>query len=87
MPKVQLGNMPEAKPQSQFVTQITPRMFERRQGFLLLALTAPQADANGRMAAIYADVHGLYVDGEEARVVGFEADNLGQFLADRLGDA
>jgi hypothetical protein len=77
MPKVQLGHMPEAEPQSEFVTQITPRVFERGQGFPLLPLAAPQTDADGGMAAVDADMDGLYVDGEQARIVGFEADNFG----------
>ena len=87
MPKVQLGNMPEAEPKSQFMTQITTGMFEGGEGLPLLALAAPQPDANGGMAAIHADVHRLHVDGEEPRVVGLKPDNLGELLADGLGDA
>jgi hypothetical protein len=79
--------MPKAKPQSQFVTQITTRVFQSGQGFPLLPLAAPQTDADGGMAAVDADVHGLDVDSEEAWVVGFEADNFGEFFADGLGDA
>ena len=87
MPKVQLGYMPEAEPQSQFVTQITPRVLQRGQGFPLLPLGAPQSDADSGMAAIDADMHSLDIDREQARIVGFEADNLGEFLANSLGDA
>jgi hypothetical protein len=79
--------MPEAEPQSQLVTQITPGMFEGCEGFPLLALAAPQADPYGGMAAVHADVHRLDVDREEPRVVGFKPDNLGELLADGLGDA
>ena len=87
MPKVQLRNMPEAEPQSQFVTQISAGVLEGGEGFPLLALVAPQADADGGMAAVHADVHRLHVDSEEPRVVGFKSDNLGELLADGFGDA
>ena len=32
-------------------------------------------------------MHRLDVDGEQPRVVGFKPDNLGELLADGLGDA
>ena len=87
MLKMQLRDMPEAEPHREFVTQIMPGMVERGERFTLLALVAADSDPDVGMAAVGGDVDLDYIDGEEARVVGFETDDLGEFLADGFGDA
>src|SRR5581483_8153774 len=61
-------------------------VIKRRQGAALLLLSAPEGDFNARVPRIGAHVHFRDCYFEEARILHFEADDLGKFLADRCGD-
>jgi len=84
---MQLGSVPEAQPDGQFVTQIVPGMVERGQGSLLPPIIAPQGNPDIRVTPILAYLYLVNIHVEQAGVVQFKTNDLSQFLADRLGYA
>lgn len=85
--EMQLRDMPEAQPEGQFVAQKAGGMLEGRQGVSLLPVGAPDDDFDGGVFAIGADMDVDDFDGQEARIGGFKANQLREFLSYRFGNA
>jgi len=83
--EMELRDMPEGEAVGKLVSEIMAGVIEGGHGFSLLLLAPASGDPDGRMPPIgaYVSVHNL--DGHEARIFGFEADDLGKLLPERLG--
>ena len=66
------------------MTQIMPRMLERRKGVPLDLIFAPNSHGYKGMASIGGHIDVVYFDGKQTRVRHLEADELDQFLPHRL---
>lgn len=82
--KMQLGYMPEAQADTQFMPQEMPRMVQCGQSIVLFPLVAPDAYPDIGMPAVLADMHFGDIDLAQARVIHLKCDDLRQFLANRL---
>ena len=78
--------MPEAQAAGHLVTQIVPGVLQRRHRFLLLALRTAGRDSYGRMPPVGAHVSVHDFDGQQPRILGLEADNLGELFPESFGD-
>ena len=61
-------------------------VLEGGHGLPLFALGAADGDLDVGVAAVRADMHFHHFDGQEARVFGFEPDNLRKLFPDRFRD-
>ncbi|SPF56197.1 hypothetical protein SBA4_80010 [Candidatus Sulfopaludibacter sp. SbA4] len=85
--EMQLGDVAETQAGGQLVAQVMPGVLQGCQRLLLLLLVSPDHHADIGVASIRTDMHLGHLDGQQARVGGFEADDFGQLFADRFGDS
>ena len=75
--EMQIRDMPEVQPDSQFVTQIMPGVVERRDALPLPALISPCRHLDVGMPAIVAEVDLGNVRVGHSGIVHFESDEFG----------
>jgi hypothetical protein len=83
---MQLRNMPETQAGGQFVAQERLGMVQGGHGLPLLAFRTTDHYFDIGVPAIGADVNIHDLDGQEARIVGFKADDFRELFPDRFRD-
>ena len=84
---MQFGNVAQGQAAGQLMAEEAAGVIEGGQRRVLLRLVAAQPHADVGMAAILADVDLGHIHRQQPRVVGFKADDLAEFLAERFGNA
>jgi len=84
--EMEFRHKPETQADAQFVTQIMPGMIQRAEGLFLLPFVAFHSDFDMHMPPVgaYVDLGDIHV--QHPWVLHFEGNDLGQFLANGLGN-
>src|SRR5579871_432923 len=84
--KMQLGDVPEAEPDAQLVTQVVPGVVQRSQRLPLALLIPAGRDLDVGMPAIRAEMHLGNVHFQNPRILHLEPDDFGKLFPDSLRD-
>ncbi|HTS64110.1 MAG TPA: hypothetical protein VMH28_18930 [Candidatus Acidoferrales bacterium] len=84
---MQLGDMPELEASGELAAEVAAGVREGGKCLILRVFIAADGDPHASVPGIVADVDFGYLDTDQARVVEFEADELGELLAEGFGDA